>query len=82
MLCCPLFGGFRTYRFRSIIFEGSHPLAATINTGVVTRVVDEERHVIKYYRIIKNIIEYNFVGNKKLKIVFSNCDWFDPNRGT
>jgi hypothetical protein len=70
------------FRFRSTIFEASRPLAATTNTGVVTRVVDEEGHKIKYYGIIKNIIEYSFAGNKKLKIVFFDCDWFDPNHGT
>jgi hypothetical protein len=70
------------FHFRSTIFEASHPLAAATNTGVVTRVVDEEGHETKYYRITKNIIEYSFVGNKKLKIVFFDCDWFDPNRGT
>jgi hypothetical protein len=32
--------------------------------------------------IIKNIIECNFAGNKNLKIVFFDCDWFDPNHGT
>jgi hypothetical protein len=35
-----------------------------------------------YYRIIKNIIEYNFAGNKNLKTLFFDCDWFDPNHGT
>jgi hypothetical protein len=54
---------------------------ATANSGVVTRVVDEG-HETKYYRIIKNIIEYSFARNKKLKIVFFDCDWFDTNRGT
>jgi predicted RNA-binding protein with PIN domain len=49
---------------------------------VVTRVIDEEGHETEYYKIIKNIIEYNFVGNKKIKIVFFNCDWFDPKCGT
>jgi hypothetical protein len=29
------------FRFLSTIFEASHPLAATTNTRVVTRVVDE-----------------------------------------
>jgi hypothetical protein len=67
--------------FRSTIFEASHPLAATTNTEVVTRVI-EEGHKTKYYRIIKNIIKYNFAGNKKLKTVFFECDWFDPNHGT
>jgi hypothetical protein len=48
---------------------------ATTNTRVVTRVVDEG-HKTKYYGIIKNIIEYNFVG------IRSSKQWFDPNRGT
>jgi hypothetical protein len=63
--------------FHSTIFEASRPLAATTNTGVVTMVVDGEGHESKIYRIIKNIIEYNFVGNKNLKIVFFDCDWFE-----
>jgi hypothetical protein len=70
------------FRFCSTIFEASHPLAATTNTRVVTRVVDAQGHETKYYEIIKNIIEYNFAGNKNLKIVFFNSDWFDPNHGT
>jgi hypothetical protein len=68
--------------FRSTIFEASHPLAAITNTRVVTRVIDAEGHKSKYYEIIKNIIEYNFVEDKNLKIVFFNCDWFDPNHDT
>jgi SPX domain protein involved in polyphosphate accumulation len=70
------------FHFRSTIFEASHPLAATTNTGVVTRAVDANGHESKYYRVIKNIIEYKFVGNKNLKIVFFDCDWFDPYHGT
>jgi hypothetical protein len=70
------------FHFRSTIFEASRPLKATTNTRVVTRVVDEEEHETKYYGIIKNIIEYSFARNKKLKIVFFDCDWFDPNHGT
>jgi hypothetical protein len=69
------------FHFHSTIFEASHPLAATTNAGVVMRVTDEG-YETKYYRIIKNIIEYNFAGNKKLKTIFFNCDWFDPSRGT
>jgi hypothetical protein len=57
-------------------------LAATTNTRLVTRAVDAEGHKSKYYRIIKNIIEYNFTRNKNLKIVFFDCDWFDPNHDT
>jgi hypothetical protein len=70
------------FRFYSTIFEASLQLAATTNIGVVTRVVDVQGHITKYYRIIKNIIEYNFVGNKNLKILFFDCDWFDLNHGT
>jgi hypothetical protein len=46
------------------------------------RAVDAQGHESKYYRIIKNIIEYNFTGNKNLTTVFFDCDWFDPNHGT
>jgi hypothetical protein len=68
------------FRFCSTIFEASRPLAVTTNSRVVTRVVDG--HETKYSRIIKNIIEYSFAGNKKLKTFFFDCDWFDPNCGT
>jgi hypothetical protein len=54
------------------------PLAATTNTAIVTRVVDADGHKSKYYGVIKNIIEYSFIGNKNLKTVFFNCHWFDP----
>jgi hypothetical protein len=70
------------FRFHSTIFEASRPLAATTNIGVVTRVIDAHGHEIKHYGIIKNIIEYNFIRNKILKILFYDCDWFDPNHGT
>jgi hypothetical protein len=70
------------FRFCPTVFEASRPLAATTNTGVVMRAVDAEGHESKYYRIIKNIIEYNFAGNKNLKTVLFDCDWFDPNHGT
>jgi hypothetical protein len=46
------------------------------------RAVDVEGHESKYYRIIKNIIEYNFIRNKNLKTVFFNCAGFDLNHGT
>jgi hypothetical protein len=68
--------------FRSPIFEASHPLVTTTNTRVVTRAIDVEGHESKYYEIIKNIIEYNFAGNKNLKTMFFDFDWFDPNHGT
>jgi hypothetical protein len=52
------------FRFCSTIFEASRPQVATINTRVVTRVVDAQEHETKYYEIIKNIIENNFAGIK------------------
>jgi hypothetical protein len=70
------------FRFRSTIFEASRPLASTTNTGVVTRAVDADSHDSKYYRVIKNIIEYSFTGNRYMKTVFFDCDWFDPYHGT
>jgi hypothetical protein len=70
------------FHFRSTIFKASRSLVATTNTRVVTWVVDAKGHESKYYEIIKNIIEYNFTRNKNLKIVFFDCDWFDPKHGT
>jgi hypothetical protein len=70
------------FYFRSTIFEASHPLAATTNIGVVTRAVDADSHESKYYGVIKNIIKYRFTGNKNMKTVFFDCDWFDPYHGT
>jgi hypothetical protein len=70
------------FHFCSTIFEASHPLATTTNTGVVTRAVDADGHESKYYGVIKNIIEYRFAGNKNLKTVFFDYDWFDPYHGT
>jgi hypothetical protein len=70
------------FHFHSTIFEASHPLAATTNTGVVTRAVDADSYESKYYGVIKNIIEYSFAGNKNMKTVFFDRDWFDPYHGT
>jgi hypothetical protein len=61
------------YRFRSSIFESSHPMAATQNSGVVTRATDMEGHEACYYGKIKNIIEITFAGNKPLALVFFEC---------
>lgn len=66
------------YRFRSSIFESSHPMAATQNSGVVTRATDMEGHEACYYGKIKNIIEITFAGNKPLALVFFECKWYDP----
>ena len=64
------------YRFRSSIFESSHPMAATQNSGVITRATDMEGHEACYYRKIKNIIEITFV--KPSVLVFFECKRFDP----
>ncbi|KAL5647682.1 hypothetical protein ACJX0J_042037, partial [Zea mays] len=65
--------------FRSTRFEDDHPQAATTNSGVVTRVVDDEGKVTNYYGLINDILEYKFFGDKQLKVVFFDCDWFSPN---
>jgi hypothetical protein len=66
------------YRFRTTKLEASHPLAATINSGLVTSDEDATGHVTDYYDILQNIVEYTFGGAKELKVVFFQCDWFDP----
>jgi hypothetical protein len=35
--------------------------------------------VTNYYGVIKDILEYKFFGDKQLKVVFFNYDWFTPN---
>jgi hypothetical protein len=67
------------YHFRSSIFESSHPMTATQNSGVVTRATDMEGHKAYYYGKIKNINEITFVGSKPLVLVFFKCKWYDPN---
>jgi hypothetical protein len=52
--------------------EVSHPLAATTNSGLVTSGKDTIGHVIDYYSVLQNIIEYTFGGAKELKVVFFN----------
>jgi hypothetical protein len=36
------------------------------------------RSVADYYDILQNIVEYMFDGAKELKVVFFQCDLFDP----
>jgi hypothetical protein len=67
------------FRFRSTRFEDDHPLAATTNSTFVIRAVDDEGKVTNYYRVINDILEYKFFGDKQLKVVFFDCDWFSPN---
>jgi hypothetical protein len=70
------------FQFRSTTFEALRPLTATTNSGVVTRALDAEGCKTNYYGIINKILEFSFVGNKELKVVFFDCDWFDSNNRT
>jgi hypothetical protein len=62
------------YRFRTSKLEAIRPLEATTNSGVVTSDEDATGHVIDYYDIFQNIVEYMFGGAKELKVVFFQCD--------
>jgi hypothetical protein len=66
------------YRFRTVKLEASHPLTATTNIGVVARGEDASGVTADYYGVLHKIIEYTFGGAKELKVVFFQCDWFDP----
>jgi hypothetical protein len=70
------------YHFWMVKLEASHPLASTTNSGVVANGKDASGLATNYYGIPQNIIEYTFHGNKELKVVFFECDWFDPVNGT
>jgi hypothetical protein len=39
---------------------------------------DATGHVIDYYCILQNIVKYTFDDAKELKVMFFQCDWFDP----
>jgi hypothetical protein len=54
----------------------------TTNSGLVTSGEDATSHVADYYSILQNIVEYTFGGAKELKVVFFQCDWFDPINST
>jgi hypothetical protein len=54
--------------------EASRPLVATTNNGLVTSDEDATGHVIDYYDILQNIVEYVFSDAKELKVVFFQCD--------
>jgi hypothetical protein len=70
------------FRFRSTAFEALHPLTATTNSGVVMRAIDVEGHKTNYYEIINKILKFSFAGNKELKVVFFDFDWFDSSNET
>jgi hypothetical protein len=69
------------FRFRSAPFDAARPRAATTNSGVVTRAINEQGQEINYYRIIQQILEFSFVRDKELKVVFFVCNWFDSIQG-
>jgi hypothetical protein len=52
-----------------------------VNTGVVTRALDERGRERNFYGIIQNILKFRFAGNKKLKVFFFDCEWFHKDRG-
>jgi hypothetical protein len=56
----------------------SHPLVATTNSIVVTSGEDATDHITDYCGIFQNVVEYMFSGAKELRVVFFQCDWFDP----
>jgi hypothetical protein len=70
------------FQFRSTAFEALRPLVATTNSGVVMRAIDAEGRETNYYGISNKILEFSFVRNKELKVVFFSCDWFDSNNRT
>jgi hypothetical protein len=70
------------YHFRTMKLEASHPLAAITNSGVVANGEDASRLAADNYGILKKILEYTFGGAKELKVVFFECDWFDPVKST
>jgi hypothetical protein len=72
------------YHFRTAKLEARRPLAATTNSEVVANGEDASGLAADYYDygVLKKIIEYTFGGNKELKIVFFEYDWFDLVNGT
>jgi hypothetical protein len=69
------------YHFWTVKLEASHPLAATINSGVVANGEDASKLAANYYGVLQKTLEYTFGGAKELKVVFYECDWFDPDNG-
>jgi hypothetical protein len=47
----------------------------------VTRSINEQGQEINYYGIIQHILEFNFVRDKELKVVFFVCNWFNSIHG-
>jgi hypothetical protein len=49
---------------------------------MMSMVFDTKGRETNYYGIINKILEFSFAGNKELKVVFFDCDWFDNNNKT
>jgi hypothetical protein len=62
------------YHCRTMKLEVSHLLAVTTNNRVVANDEDASGLAADYYGVLQKIIEYTFGGNKKLKVVFFECD--------
>jgi hypothetical protein len=54
------------YHFWAAKLEVSHPLIATRNNRVVTSGEYATGHIIDYYGILQNIVEYTFGGAKQM----------------
>jgi hypothetical protein len=70
------------YHFWMVKLEASRPFVAITNSEVVASGEDISGPSTNYYAVIQKIIEYTFSGTKALKVVFFECDWFDPVNGT
>jgi hypothetical protein len=54
----------------------------TTNNGVVANGEDASGQAADYYGVLQKILEYTFGGNKELKVLFFECNWFDPINST
>jgi hypothetical protein len=70
------------YHFQMKKLEASCPLAATTNSGVVANDKDNSGLAADYYGVLQKFIEYTFGDAKELKVVFFECDCFDPINST
>jgi hypothetical protein len=70
------------YHFWTVKLEASHPFAVTTNSIVVPNNKDASGLAANYYGVLQKINEHTFGGTKELKVVFFECDWFDPVNST
>jgi hypothetical protein len=69
------------FHFCSTKFECTRPFAATKNTGVICRAVDDRGREMNYYGVINDILEYDFTGTRILRWCFSNVIGLIPIKG-